>query len=345
MKNTATPRGTAPKRPNLKSIAEISGLAVTTVSRALGDAPDISRETKARVRKIANDIGYVPNRAGVRLRTGRTNVISLVLETEHDVMNMTSRLISSIANGLSGTGFHLVMTPETPDQDPLSAVRYVVETRSADAIIINRIQPKDPRVAYLREQNFPFVTHGRTIWAREHAYYDYDNEAFGRLAVQFLAEKERKNILLLAPPVDQNYAQEMIAGAVKGAQSCGVSLIVADNMSSDSSRKVIDAGIADNLVQHPQTDALISASPNATMIAIAALEAKGRLIGAEFDVLSKETVPFLKLFRPGILTIQEDVEKAGLFLAQAALREVERKDGPPMQQMDIPTGIRRAMPL
>lgn len=337
MKNTAGARDTAHKRPNLKTIAEISGLAVTTVSRALGDAPDISRETKARVRKIANDVGYVPNRAGVRLRTGRTNVISLVLETEHDVMNMTSRLISSIANGLSGTGFHLVMTPEIPDQDPLSAVRYVVETRSADAIIINKIQPQDPRVAYLREQNFPFVTHGRTVWANEHAYYDYDNKAFGRIAIETLAKKGRKNILLLAPPVDQNYAQEMISGAVNGAQSCGVSLIVAENVSSDSARIVIEAGIADNLSKFPKTDALISASPNATMIAIAALEAEGRSIGREFDVFSKETVPFLKLFRPGILTLQEDVEKAGLFLAKAALQEVVRKDGRPMQKMDAPS--------
>ena len=70
-----------------------------TVSRALNDAPDIGAETKARVRRIAAEIGYVPNRAGVRLRTGRTNVISLVLSTEHDQMNHTARLISSVAGG------------------------------------------------------------------------------------------------------------------------------------------------------------------------------------------------------------------------------------------------------
>ncbi|MEL6809546.1 MAG: LacI family DNA-binding transcriptional regulator, partial [Pseudomonadota bacterium] len=62
------------ERPTLKTIARLSGLAVPTVSRALSDAPDIGKDTKRRIRDIAKRIGYRPNRAGVRLRTGRTNV-------------------------------------------------------------------------------------------------------------------------------------------------------------------------------------------------------------------------------------------------------------------------------
>ena len=80
----------AQRKPTLKTIAEISGLAVPTVSRALNDAPDIGTGTKKLVRKIADEIGYIPNRAGVRLRTGRTNVISLIMSTDHN--NHTGRL-------------------------------------------------------------------------------------------------------------------------------------------------------------------------------------------------------------------------------------------------------------
>lgn len=73
-------------RPTLKTIAFMTGLGVTTVSRALKDAPDIGAETKERVRLVAKQIGYQPNRAGVRLRTGKTNVISLVLTLEEEIM-------------------------------------------------------------------------------------------------------------------------------------------------------------------------------------------------------------------------------------------------------------------
>jgi LacI family transcriptional regulator len=120
-------------RPTLKTIAAATGLAIATVSRALKDAPDIGEDTKRRVRETAALLGYRPNRAGVRLRTGKTNVIALVLSTEADVMNHTSRLIYSIANALRGTAYHMVVMPYFPDQDPLDPIRYIVETESATA--------------------------------------------------------------------------------------------------------------------------------------------------------------------------------------------------------------------
>ena len=44
-------------RPTLKTIAYITGLGVTTVSRALNDAPDIGQATKERVRLVAEHLG------------------------------------------------------------------------------------------------------------------------------------------------------------------------------------------------------------------------------------------------------------------------------------------------
>ena len=140
------------QRPTLKTIAAETGLAIATVSRALKDASDIGEETKRRVRETAERLGYRPNRAGVRLRTGKTNVIALVLSTEVDVMNHTSQLIYSIAEALRGTAYHLVIMPYFPDQDPLTPVRYIVETESADGVILNQTTPDDPRIRYIRNE-------------------------------------------------------------------------------------------------------------------------------------------------------------------------------------------------
>lgn len=335
-KNSLSTARKAAIRPTLKTISEISGLAVQTVSRALGDAPDISAKTKVRVRQIADEIGYVPNRAGVRLRTGRTNVIALVLSTEDDVLSLTSRLISSIAVGLRETGYHLVVTHSFPDDDPLKAVRYIVQNQTADAIILNQIQPEDARVKYLMDAGFPFVTHGRTIWAEKHSYYDYDNYAFGQLAVSELANHGRQNILLLAPPLDQNYAIEIVNGVKEAAEARGITFEIAKGVDSDSHRRLVRDYVAAQLSQNPNIDALISASPNATMAAIAGLEDSGFAIGPDFDVFSKETVPILDLFRPGILSIQEDVTKAGRFLAKAAVKAAKKEDDPLIQALDVP---------
>ena len=92
-KNTDTNAAQVTGKPTLKTISKLSGLAVPTVSRALSDAPDISEKTKKKIREIAAEIGYVPNRAGVRLRTGKTLVISLILAPDSELMPHTAQLI------------------------------------------------------------------------------------------------------------------------------------------------------------------------------------------------------------------------------------------------------------
>lgn len=334
-KKAAGNTGSTPK-PTLKTIASLSGLAVPTVSRALNDAPDIGAETKKLIRKIANDIGYVPNRAGVRLRTGRTNVISLVMSTEHDLMSHTARLIASVAGGLRNTPFHLNVTPFFTDQDPMDPVRYIVETGSADAVIMNQIQPEDPRVAYLMERGFPFATHGRTNWADSHPYYDYDNEAFGSLAIKQLAARGRKNILVIAPPTAHAYGMHMIAGVTASGAAHGVNVMIAQGITSDTPSALVVGHVTDYLTRHPETDAVVTASTSSAMAAVAAIETHGAHVGQEVDVFSKEAMPFLKLFRADILTISEQVNTAGDFLAKAAIQAIRQPNEPPMQALEVP---------
>ena len=324
-------------KPTLKTIARISGLAVPTVSRALNDAPDIGVETKKLIRKIANDIGYVPNRAGVRLRTGRTNVISLVMSTEMDLMSHTARLISSVAGALRDTPYHLIVTPYFPDQDPMEPVRYIVETGSADAVILNQIRPDDPRVSYMMDRQFPFATHGRTAQASAHPYYDYDNEAFGTIAAQRLIARGRKHILLIAPPTEHNYAQHMIAGVSKAAQHGGINLTVSKTVSSDNQSSDVVAYVIDALSANPAIDAVIVGSTTSAMAAVSAIEHCGKTIGKEVDVFAKEAVPFLKLFRADILTLAEKIGIAGAFLAKAAIQAIRDPDAPPLQALELPS--------
>ena len=338
-----TPQATQPSdgvsgKPTLKTIARLSGLAVPTVSRALNDAPDIGSETKKLIRKIANEIGYVPNRAGVRLRTGRTNVISLVMSTEHDMMNHTARLIASVAGGLRNTPFHLVVTPFFPDQDPMDPVRYIVETASADAIIMNQIKPEDPRVAYLMERNFPFATHGRTNWASKHPYYDFDNAAFGRIAIDKLAARGRKRVQVIAPPMDHNYAQHMVSGIRESCKRHGMDVAIAQGITSDTPSANVVAHLAKVLQDDPQIDAVVTASTSSAMAAAAAIEQRGAQVGREIDIASKEAMPFLKLFRADILTISEQVNTAGEFLARAVIQAIRDPDKPPMQGLEVPSG-------
>lgn len=326
----------ADERPTLKTIAAETGLAIATVSRALKDAPDIGEETKRRVRETAERLGYRPNRAGVRLRTGKTNVIALVLSTEADVMNHTSQLLYSIARTLKGTAYHLVVMPFFPEEDPMTPIRYIVETGSADGIILNQTRPDDPRIRYMAERGFPFATHGRTDMGLDHAYFDYDNEAFSRVAVRRLAARGRKRLLIIAPPRAHSYARHMLTGFSDEAAHLGLSFEVAEDYTSDSPGGLIEDGVAQRYLAPNPPDGLVLGSTTASMAAVAGAERAGKVLGRDFDAVGKEAIPFLNRFRREMIVLHEDVGKAGHFLAKAIIAAIERRAPDQSQYLDRP---------
>jgi LacI family transcriptional regulator len=327
------------ERPTLKTIAAVTGLAIATVSRALKDAPDIGEDTKRRVRETALQLGYRPNRAGVRLRTGKTNVIALVLSTEADVMNHTSRLIYSIANALRGTAYHMVVMPYFPDQDPMDPIRYIVETESADGIILNQTMPDDPRIRYMTERGFPFAAHGRSDMGIDHPYFDFDNEAFGRLAVRALAERGRRRLLLIAPPRSHLYARHMTYGFSDEAALRGIPFEIAERITSDSGGEAVERVVTDRFAAPNPPDGLLVGSTTAAMSAIAGAENTGRVLGRDFDVVAKEAIAVLRRFRRDIIIIREDVGRAGDFLARALVASIEKRPLPERQGLEVPQKV------
>jgi LacI family transcriptional regulator len=328
-----------PERPTLKTIAAATGLAIATVSRALKDAPDIGEDTKRRVRETATTLGYRPNRAGVRLRTGKTNVIALVLSTEADVMNHTSRLIYSIANALRGTAYHMVVMPYFPDQDPMDPIRYIVETESADGIILNQTMPDDPRIRYMTDRHFPFAAHGRTDMGIDHPYFDFDNEAFARVAVRALAQRRRKRLLLIAPPRSHLYARHMTYGFSDEAALQGLRFEMAEGFTSDSGGNTIEGAVARRFAAPNPPDGILVGSTTAAMSAIAGAEQSGGVLGQDFDVVAKEAIAVLRRFRRDIIIIPEDVGRAGDFLAHALVAAIERRTLDQRQGLEVPDRV------
>ncbi len=331
-------RGTT--KPTLKTIARLSGFAVPTVSRALGNAPDISEKTKTHVRRIAHDVDYVPNRAAIRLRTGRTLVISFVISIDDDAMNFTSRLIASCASALRDTPYQLVVTPDDPHGRRIAPIRKIVESQAADAIIINRTLPHDPRVIYMLERGFPFVSHGRTAWASRHAYFDYDNGNLGQSAVVALARRNRRRLLMIAPPRNQTYGQLMVEGALAGARAVGACVDVSSDVTSDDRLETIETMVRAKLNSLSSIDGLICASQNAAIGAIAGIEAEGLRIGDDIDLFSKETFPILKRIRSSIIVEHEDTGTAGAFLARAAVHACSHPSAAPMQHVETLAHVR-----
>jgi LacI family transcriptional regulator len=69
------------QQSTLKKLSEVLGISISTVSRALKDHPDISENTKTKVKELATAMEYEPNNYAVQLRTRQSNVLGIMVPT------------------------------------------------------------------------------------------------------------------------------------------------------------------------------------------------------------------------------------------------------------------------
>jgi LacI family transcriptional regulator len=329
-----TPAGAV--RPTLKTIAYMTGLGVTTVSRALNDAPDYGQATKERVRLVAKQIGYRPNRAGVRLRTGKTHVISLIMSVETEVLGLTAHLVHGISEHLAGSRYHLIVTPYSLRSDPLDPVRYIVETGSADGIIFSRLEPQDARVRYLHQRGFPFATHGRTDMGIEHPFFDFDNARYAEIAVERLAARGRRRLALLGPPAHLTYSRHMTTGFQRAVERLDLDDVPIHGVTTDSGHEAIRAEIGRLMGSRRRPDGIVCGSASAAIATLGAAEDAGWVIGRDFDLAVKESFDLMKKFRREIEVVHEDFRRAGTTLAEAVVRTIGGTPAGELQTLDVP---------
>lgn len=313
----------------------MTGLAVTTVSRALKDAPDISSATKERVRLVADQIGYRPNRAGVRLRTGKTNVIALVMSIEAEPLGRTPHIVMGITEVLTGTPYQLILMPYDRTTDPIEPIRYVVETGSADGIIFSQTEPDDARVRYLTEKGVPFASHGRTEMGIQHAYHDFDNNRFARAAVRHLNERGRRRLALLPPPMHLTYARAMLDGFVTEVDERDLAEMSLRGLHTEMGDDELHEGIVRIMKSRNRPDGLVCGSFESVLVCVSAIESVGLEVGREIDISGKESFSLLRKFRPAIHVVDEDFREAGRQLANAVVGRINGEPPEMWQSLEV----------
>jgi LacI family transcriptional regulator len=302
----------------------------------LANDPRIAAGTRALVAEAAGRLGYVPDRAAQRLRTGRTKVVQLLLNLDHEFLGFTHELIGGLTEALAGTGYSVTIFPDILGADRLTAVRQIVETRLGDGIIFNRTEPFDPRVRYLMEQGFPFVCHGRTEFTVPHPFVDYDNEAFARIAVERLLEKGRSRLLMIPPPARYSFAQHLRWGAIAAARAAGATCEIPEDVTLDTPRQETMIWLRNRLSRPDRPDGIIGVGEVAAMAALAAITDCDLVPGRDIDVVAKRASELFDLFRPRIDTMVEDLRLAGRAMGETLLRSMAGEDASRLQILHQP---------
>ena len=177
--------GKDPNRPvTLQDIAKATGYTINTVSRALKDKDDISRETCAYIQRVAREMGYVRNYLASSLRSGRTKTLAMIAGS---MMNPFYAILMDLIQREAvqyGYSLFILCSQDDPDTE-LKAVQMAL-SRQVDGILITPCSFESPALSLLRESHIPFVLLSRfQEGSRDDCVYCNDEEG-GYLAARHL---------------------------------------------------------------------------------------------------------------------------------------------------------------
>lgn len=334
--NDDPPNKSGRERATLKTIAQETGLSLSTVSLALRGGTSLKEETRRRIAEVAASVGYVPDRAGVRLRTGKTNVVALVLDGAEDSIDFARHMIQGIGHAIKGTRYHLNVSPEFESSHSVDTVRYILENRTADGIILTHTTAHDPRVDLMAEAGFPFVTHGRTQFATPHAFHDFHSEEFTRLGVERLASQGCKSVMLLIGGDATNNYQTIVSSFEWAARRAKLEARVVSRSGAHNAAELRKFGR--ELARDPnRPDGIVCDSEMRAICVISGLADEGVNVPGQMQFVCKQTSDVLPALFPEIDTIAEDVFAAGAELTRLLLRRIAGETAEALQSLAEPT--------
>lgn len=144
----------------LKMLAAACEVSVATVSKALNGASDVNAETAARIRKTADEMGYVPSASARLLKTNRSYNLGVILQ-DGTRSGLTHEYFTHILDGFmrcaEERGYDVTLFSARPGAwgpDYLSHARY----RSCDGIAVLVSDQFSHEVMNLVQNKIPLVT-------------------------------------------------------------------------------------------------------------------------------------------------------------------------------------------
>ena len=206
-----------PKNANIKTIAQQAEVSPSTVSRALRSGANVHRETRSKILRIAEEVGYVPNRAAQILVGGRRPVGTSLIGILYDVTitmsdHYFSRVIRSIVAEANESGLVTTISSISDHYDSITAyARQLKERQTAGLILVGNIDDRTIEVFHEHTPNMVIVDKPTRLVTS----VCNDNEWGAYQATSYLARKGFRRIALLESYPNHYFTESVRAGYVR----------------------------------------------------------------------------------------------------------------------------------
>jgi LacI family transcriptional regulator len=192
----------AKKIPTIYDVAELSGVSISTISRVLNASDKVNAETRARVFRAIDKLGFVPKaeaRARALSRTSRIGVVTPFFTAPSFVQRLRG-----VAGALSKANYDLVIYTVDSADRLRGYLASLPLTGNIDGLVIMSLPIGDSEAHRLLEHNIPTVL-------IEYPHPDLnsveiDDVEGGRLAAQYLIKKGHRRVAFLGDTDLPEYA-------------------------------------------------------------------------------------------------------------------------------------------
>jgi DNA-binding LacI/PurR family transcriptional regulator len=179
----------------IKDIARAAGVSHPTVSRALNNHPGISITTRERIKKLAEQMGYVPNATARGLKTSRTRALGVILRQIDDPF--WSEVLDGVDSVLHPAGYSLFIASTHMERQREKEVVQAMVQRGVDGVILLAPQFSEEQCHLLKTYGLPMVMVNNE-GAGECQYLIYNDDEYGaRLVTKYLIDLGHRKIAYL----------------------------------------------------------------------------------------------------------------------------------------------------
>jgi len=214
--------GGARRRPTIKMIAKLANVAPSTVSRALNAESSISAETRQRITRIADRVGFVPNGIARGLVNGRTNIVALILGVTRNPFYL--EMIPVMSAQLATRGMPLMIF-RMSGQDRVEDTLAMLARHQVSGCLIAAASLTREAAAMCSRFNIPIVMINRLAQV-DASSVNCNNREAGEQVGQLLRQEGRTRLAYVGGEDDAITYQdiEREAGFARAAKSAGLAV-------------------------------------------------------------------------------------------------------------------------
>ena len=299
------------KRVTIYEVADAAGVSVATVSRALNGGR-VAPQTRARVLRVAEELGFSPSPAARVLATGKSRAIGVVIPDATGPLY--GRMLRGIGLELAQAGYTYLV--ESSERDPGREARVLrdLSARDVEALVLIGSGLGSQALAEMRRELPELVLVEREGAALEAPMITIDNVAAGERATRHLIEHGHTRIAHVAGP--RRAGRERLEGWLRALAAAGL-----------EPGPVVEGGFTEaggyraaaELAAMGGFTAVFVASDRMALGAYRAIREAGLRVGEDVSVIGFDGLEFGAYLDPPLATLRQPAQQLGQAAARAAL--------------------------